>query len=152
MPALTRTLVLLFTTILMVMPHAIDAQETTDMPTDWTLLKQQNGVKVYYKYADCTFQKFGWQQSWYLLKFENSTLQPATVDWDAQMYFNDVCKTCNDPNGEYHRTISVAAGQTLEGQCDIDGDYSLVMFAKFNDKPNNTVMTGFSLSNLIVTQ
>lgn len=145
-----KTLLLGLAPMLFLFSGTAFAQDVTDQPTDWTLLEQQNGVKISYKYSDCTFHKFNWRQGWYLLRIENTKSDPVTISWDEEMWFNNVCKTCNVD--EYHKTITIGANETKSGQCDLEHNRELTIFVRFNDKPNTETLTGFSLANLAVTR
>ena len=46
-----------------------------DEPTDWTLFATDNGVEIYYKYAECDLE-MGYDHEWVLLKFVNTTSTP----------------------------------------------------------------------------
>ncbi len=118
-------------------------------PTTWTQYYQSNGITISYKYADCDLE-MGFDEQRVLIKIENSTDQKAHVIWDAHQYYNEECRTCEDPYGEYRREFSIEPGLTIEGKCSVYSDNRLVVFSKWVSQPNKTTLTKFELSNLIV--
>jgi hypothetical protein len=131
---------------------AVEIPENLVITDQWVALTSQDGIEFSYKFADCHLAKFNWLQRWVLLKVENTTGATKSVDWDAHMWFDGTCKTCNDPMGEYHRTLVVDGGQTLEAECDLNVDQRMIFFIKFNDKPNVEELTRFELANLTVSE
>jgi hypothetical protein len=129
----------------------VDVPDELVITDQWVALASQSGIDISYKFADCHLAKFNWEQRWVLLKVENTSGATKSIDWDAQMWFDGVCKTCNDPNGEYHRTLIVDGGQTLEAECDLNVDGRMFFFIKFNDKPNVEELTRFELANFVVS-
>ena len=131
---------------------SVEIPANLTITNQWVPLTTQDGIQISYKFSDCHFPKFNWQQRWVLLKMENTTGSTKTVDWDLNLWFNGTCKTCVDPNGEYHRTIVIDGNQTSEGMCDLNGDSRLNVFVKFNDKANVEELTKFELGNLTVSE
>lgn len=131
---------------------AVDIPDNLVITNEWVELIEQDGIQISYKYSDCIFPKFNWAQRWVLLKVENTTGSTKSVDWDALMWFDGTCKTCNDPMGEYHRTLILDGGQTQQAECDLNADGRLLFFIRFNDKPNIEELTRFELANLTVSE
>jgi len=121
---------------------------------NWQLYTELDGIRIEYKYADCDLER-GYDQQWVLLKITNTTGNTKLVEWKNNLWYNDECKTCDVTSGEYHRTVSVGGGKTLEGTCSIYGNGSLNIFVKFSDSqyqnPNPEVLTKFELENLTIT-
>ena len=119
---------------------------------DWTSVSSQDGVNISYKVVHCDMDK-GYDTEYYILKIENTLDHKVSVIWDLKLWFDGVCKTCDDPNGEYHKVIELAAGETREGSC-TDGDKNtLYFFSRFDDpnfKGKDERLTDFELSNMVV--
>ncbi len=116
-------------------------------PTAWQDLWVNDQVVVQYKYADCDLEA-GFDQQWVLLRIENRSNAPLTISWDLQLWFNNACKTCDDANGEYHKSIVVEAGTSVEGHCSLKSNRNLSFFSKFTTRDNRTILTDFKLANL----
>ncbi|PCJ82407.1 MAG: hypothetical protein COA57_13330 [Flavobacteriales bacterium] len=121
-------------------------------PTKWNLFASQNGVEIYYKYAQCDLE-MGYDQEWVLLRFVNTAASTKTVKYHKIMEINGVCKTCNDPNGEYSMTVVLRANETIEGSCTVYDNAAHHIFSKMTT-PNTGIedkLTAFDLRNLTVT-
>lgn len=136
--------------LIFVLPLLSFSQE--EQPTEWTLFAEQNGVEIYHKYADCDLE-MGYDQQWVILKFVNTTSVAKLVDFNKIMEIDGDCKTCNDPYGEYHMTVPLAANETSEGSCTIYDKPSHHIYSKVitPDTGLEYELTDFDLSELTVT-
>ncbi len=144
------------TLLLAILLLAVTATTTHAQKNDeWRTVKEENGIVVKFKYTDCD-PEAGFDQESVLLQVTNTTNDVLTVDWDLQLWYNGVCKTCEDPYGEYVRTIEIGAGAVMEGTCSIRGDYRFNIFSKFTDPnfkgKNPDELTRFELANFKVTK
>ena len=123
-----------------------------EKPSQWTFIKEQNDVKVFYKYAQCE-PRIGFDQELVLLQFKNtSSSKKKLIKWDLEAYRDNECTTCN-AGGEYHMELKMAPSQIIEGDCSLDCDYRLRIFSKFNEgisEDDQKLLTRFILSNLNV--
>jgi hypothetical protein len=122
----------------------------------WEAYKEQDGITMKTKTLNCD-PEYGFEQETILLQITNTSSVDKTVSWDLQLWYNNICKTCTDPHGEYHMTITVKAGETLEGVCsNVTGDYRLTIFSKFTDvnytNSNPDFLTSFDLANFTITE
>ena len=116
-----------------------------------TAFINQDGVEITYVKSHCDL-KMGYDQEWVLFTFKNTNSYPVTLIWDLHMWIDNDCKTCNDPNGEYHRTLELAPNETIVGECGVNEDNRLYLFSKFED-PNTTMtyeLTDFEFANFSV--
>ena len=119
---------------------------------DWTLLKEEQGIKFYYKYADCDFTDIPDAQ-WVLLKIENTTDKILFVEWNLYNHFNGVCTLCkNDPNGEAHKELKLAANTSMQGDCISSCPKSLRIFSKFIEFKTEDLLTKFEIKDIIITE
>lgn len=120
----------------------------------WTLIKSQDGVNIYQKTSHCTYN-MGFDQERIILKYENTTANKVSVIWDFEIHIDGVCRTCNDPGGEYHKVLELEANESKEGACARETDPRLFVFSKFDDPDNTTVneeLTNFEFANLSVVR
>jgi hypothetical protein len=110
----------------------------------WDTLKSVDGVHISQKEAKCDLS-MGYDQVWKLFRFENTNSYTVILIWDIEMHHNGACVTCNDPDGEYHRTLELQPGEVLEGECKIAEDERLHLFVKFND--SNYTGTPYELTH-----
>ncbi len=107
------------------------------------------GVKVTYTIQHCDFNN-GYDQDWVIFRFENQNEHNVIIVWDAELYYNKICKTCFNYSDEYHYTLELKAGEVLEGNCSEVPDTRLIVFSRFND-PNakdKTRLTDYQFGNL----
>lgn len=111
----------------------------------------QDGIEITYTKSHCDL-KMGYDQEWVLFTFKNNNNYPVTVIWDLQMWIDNDCKTCNDPSGEYHRTLELQPNEELQGSCDVNEDNRLYLFSKFEDQNTNMTyeLTDFDFANFTV--
>lgn len=126
--------------------------QSIEYTTEWKLFKEEQGIKFYYKYADCDFtDKLDAQ--WVLLKIENTTNKTLLIEWNLYNYFNGVCGLCkNDPNNEAHKEIKLAPNSSIEGECVSHCPKSLRIFSKFLEFKTDDLLTKFEIKNLILTE
>jgi hypothetical protein len=107
------------------------------------------GVKVTYTIQHCDFNN-GYDQDWVIFRYENHNRHNVVIVWDAELYYNKKCKTCDKNSDEYHYTLELKAGEVLEGSCSETPDTRLIVFSRFND-PNaqdKTRLTDYHFGNL----
>jgi len=119
--------------------------------TDWKLLTEKNGVKIYFKYENCSDEVNDIHQENVVLKVVNTTIQNIIVEWDSELWYNDNCRTCNMKNGENHNKIQLNASETKIGSCEKRHQLrELVIFSKFTKYENKVKLTKFQLNNVTV--
>lgn len=118
---------------------------------DWTVFKEDQGIKFYYKYADCDFNDMPDAQ-WVLIKVENTTDRLLLIEWTLHSYFNGVCKLCNnDPNGEARRELKLEPHSSKEGECISSCSKALRIFSKFISFKTDDLLTKFEIDGVILT-
>lgn len=126
-------------------------EKKTDQPKAWTLLINNSGIQVFYKYADCNDVKNGLFQEMVYLKVVNTTNLNVILDWDLKRWLNDDCVNCNTNEKEHHFSIKLNSGETKSGNCENRGILrELVIFSKFLNMENKQKLTKFSLDNFTV--
>jgi len=119
---------------------------------EWTTLSSDNGINISYKKVHCDMNS-GYDQEIYVLKFENTNAYKVSVIWDLELWFDGVCSTCEDPNGEYHKVIALKPGEVSEGSCTDGPNNELYFFSRFDDANftgKDVRLTDFNLANMMV--
>lgn len=83
--------------------------------SDWTLVKEQDGIKIYTKLASC--DRHTRDEQMVFVKVENTNSEAAIVHYHLDQYYDGECKTCNDQNHEYSAFIDLGAGAIMQGSC-----------------------------------
>jgi hypothetical protein len=86
---------------------------TAQKETEWTLLNQKSGVKVYVNYTNCD------QESLVFLRVHNVTGKEVSLSWAERFSMRD---RSIDVNSGQLKSLSLAAKSTVEGKC-IDNQY-----------------------------
>lgn len=120
-----------------------------DNSSVWKLYAEVDGVKIEYRQSDCHIEN-SFHQSWYLIKLTNTTASKVYLNYDMDLYYNDVCTTCG--KGEYKYGQRLEANQVLEGECSFSTLPNLKVFIKFLDMENRSELSDFKLSNIKVTK
>lgn len=97
----------------------------------WTNLLSNPGFQIDYKLSKCD-PEIGYDQELILLKVKNTSTEKATISWQAILYYNGVCKTCDYPE-EYTFSVELNPNEEVEGICGIYENSSLQIFSKFLD-------------------
>ena len=122
-----------------------------EKPEEWTHLFSDGPVNVYYKYILCD-PEIGYDNESVLLQLTNTSKQSVIAEWDKEIYFDGVCRTC-DHGEEYHYRYELGPNEIIEGSCSIHSDNRLRMFSRFTDPQYKLVqekMTGFKLERFTV--
>ena len=69
------------------------------------------------KKSDCVFESNGIKQQWLLFRYSNKTSENKEISFNYDLYYDDVCKTCN--SDEYEIQFDLGPNEVLEGKCDI---------------------------------
>lgn len=134
--------------MILIVPIAVYSQSTA---TDWTTLKEEKGIKISYKYADCDFSNAPDAQ-WILLRFESTYAQDVLVEYSQFKWYNGVCGLCqDDPNSEARKEVKIPANSKREGYCDAECDRALRVFVKFTEFQTPDILTKFEIEGIVVT-
>jgi hypothetical protein len=121
----------------------------TQPTKDWTLYKEMSGIKIYTKLNECV-RNAGYDRKQVVVKLENTTLYNCNVHYHVDSYFNGVCKTCADPDGEYSINIQLKPNSTGEANCTTTLK-GLTIFAGWNESGViDAEFGGFDLSEIQV--
>ena len=117
--------------------------------SEWTKHTNNNGLIISYKLADCEME-MGYDEQRVLFKIDNQSDSKALVIWQYEQYYNDVCRTCDDPNGEYRKEFCLEPGVVVQGKCSVYDTSGLMIFSKWVSQPNKAKLTKWNLGELTV--
>lgn len=109
------------------------AQQKLDakaLPAEWHLYSSQNGVNIFVKSFDYTYNPAMKPANFALVKVENTTRKSLTLSYSAVLSDDQGCINCG--SSENTRTVQIAAGQTLEGTPEMPGLSFLVTNPNFS--------------------
>ncbi|MFH0894005.1 MAG: hypothetical protein V2A54_06185 [Bacteroidota bacterium] len=132
--------------LLLLLPFSLMAQDT-----EWTKYCEKEGVNVFYRLSDCNIPEEGIYRQYYMLKFENTNSYKVKVQWNIELWYNNKCETCNDPeNIEYKSQLDIPASSTIQGECSTKFKKELKVFSKLLKFPGSKVLTRFELNKISV--
>lgn len=117
---------------------------------NWTEYTTFEGVKIEYKFANCTPDN-GREQVLVLLRYTNTTSDKVELNWKIETWRNGVCTNCNSTNPEYNNTIALNPYQTVEADGTtkrIKNQYIFGNFSKLVPGMNEQKLTDFKFQNL----
>jgi hypothetical protein len=118
---------------------------------EWKLLMEKNGVQVYYTYENTNDVINGIHEENAVLKLVNTTDKNLVIDWDLKIWYNESCVNCDKNEAEHHFSIQLNAGETKKGSYETRNiNRSLIIFSKFLNMENKSVLTKFELQNLSI--
>lgn len=123
--------------------------DSLDLNT-WEVYSVVQDVTISYKLVDCTYNQ-GFDQQLVLLKYTNTSGKKVVLDFDTELYYNNVCKTCGI--SEYRFSVSLAANEILEAECIHGQGGELQFFSKSIDEKVQIAdeLTDFELTNFNLT-
>ncbi len=138
----------IFSFFLMLSVSAVQAQVE-----EWTpIIENKGGLYISRKNVEWQDVRNGLHQEVIVLRLENRSTGTLLVEWDEELYYNDVCRTCGQ-SPEYHRTLAIAPGQTIEGELDaMKTGKGLRIFVKALNRKNSSVLTDYKMANLEVSE
>ena len=119
---------------------------------DWETYFENDTVKIEFTYQNCEYTE-QFNSEFVIFKISNHTNQNLTIQWEAQLWYDENCINCETDNNESRKQITIPATTTLEGKCNENN--SLRIFSKFTldlDKMPGVnkinALTKFELTNL----
>jgi hypothetical protein len=92
-----------------------------ELATGWELFAEKDGLAIYHKTFDVNIKRnrSGYYSkltrvSLLVFKLENNSTETMNVSWDFDLWFNNVCQSC-DHMGKgsfYHRNVTLKPGET----------------------------------------
>ncbi len=149
-----KNYIIIFVMLLIISNYTIGNQirnnpEQQQIKKEWKLLFEKNGVEVFAIYENCDDIVNGIHQENAVLKFVNTTDKNLSIDWDLKIWYDGSCVNCDKNEKEHHFTLHLNAGETKRGSCETRNiNRELVIFSKFLNMENKSVLTNFELQNV----
>jgi hypothetical protein len=116
---------------------------------DWTLYKSVSGVNIFSKSVDC-YPKNGMAQTAVLFRFENTTTNGISIDWNVRIWYNGEESIENVSNNERHYELKLSSKQIIESDTQISNN-KLFLYKKFLNFEKSATLTRFELENIKVS-
>ena len=120
-------------------------------PDEWNVYFENDTVKIEYTYQVCDFSSTA-KQEIIIFKFTNLIHQNISVNYNANIWHNDICISCNQ-NEESSHTIQIASDETIIFDCK-DERKDAVIFSAFitnTDSKRYESLTKFELNEITIS-
>lgn len=97
----------------------------------WQVYSIVETVTISFKIVDCNYNQ-GFDQQLVLLKYTNNSSERVVLDFNTELYYNGVCKTCNID--EYRFSVALSPNESIEGECVHGQGGELQFFSKSIDE------------------
>lgn len=128
--------------------------DNIEIVQEWTEFKTVDGIKIEYKYQSFDQGTFR-NQMLVLFRFTNTTSETKSMSWVVKEFRNDECYNCHRlDNPEYSKTITLTAGQSIEGDgSDVTNTKSYLFshFIKLVPGMSGRKLTNFEFINVNVS-
>ena len=117
----------------------------------WTEYKSFEGVKIEYKFTECTPDN-GRAQTLVLFRYSNTTQEKVELTWKTETWRNNICTNCNSSSTEYNKSLTLEPNQVIEADGStkrIKSNYIFGNFSKFVPGMTKQQLTDFKFQNLI---
>ena len=129
-------------------------ENSSAQKNNWNVYFENEQISISYKSMKCDYKEM-FDQELIVLKVNNFTEEKITIQWETELWYDDVCINCETENEEYRSIITIDKQETLTGSCYLDN--KLRIFSKFTNNleemPGLTKiveLTKFELKNIII--
>lgn len=112
-----------------------------------SLYFSENGISIYFISTDCIKPEKGTAIQYLFIEVENTTSSAINISFNKEMWYDNVCQTCNANSNEYKIDIQVPANSKIEGNCDAQNK-SLRIFSKMLNLDGVRQLTKYELKNI----
>lgn len=113
-------------------------------PSDWKIYFENDEIKIESKLLSCDKPAIDIHNSYVVLKITNKTAQAITVSFQKELWYNEICKSCNDLK-EFQSVVTLNPTEIQEGSCD-SKTKELKFFHSSTD--SKTKLTKFELKKI----
>lgn len=115
----------------------------------WSSYLENDQLKIEVMETRCNDIKNGIDNQYILLRFTNKTNHKIKVDYQRELWYNNICLNCNESSDENHKTIYLETKEVKTGNC--SSDKSLKIFVRMNNNLSDQVLTKFELKELVIS-
>ena len=123
----------------------------TSLTTEWQLDREVDGIQIYAKRVECHDHMNGIFKEFVMLKFVNTTSQNLRLNWEMELWYDGKCLTCGLASQEYHYSLDLEAGSSLEGSCDKQSPREVKLHLRLLNYAHVPKLTQYNLANLQVS-
>ena len=132
-------------------PISVFGQNSQEELTTWKFYKEVSGLQIFSQEIGCHDTHNGIHEQYIAFQFVNSTIETIEVSWQQELWYNDICITCNKPatsENSYHLIIN--PGESIEGNCEMNSNPGLKIFTHFIGTSKGSKLTKYEFKNMDV--
>lgn len=105
------------------------AMNASELSTKWSLLTEQDGVKLFVKRESCKLHKTQKPLDYLLVKVVNESGEAVTSNFQIGLHYNEGCTGC-EQNVETYRSVLLASNSSEECDCTFKSNGQLSLLIK----------------------
>tara|TARA_R110001592_G_scaffold88409_1_gene260385 strand:- start:278 stop:703 length:426 start_codon:yes stop_codon:yes gene_type:complete len=110
---------------------------------------EQKNVTINIIQKDCINKQKGIEKQYYFIEIINNNPSSVNISFKKEVWYNNVCQSCNSQSNEYKVNITVAANSSVIGDCNSDNK-SLSIFSKMLNLDKVRKLSKYELKNINV--
>ncbi|MDT8309131.1 MAG: hypothetical protein RQ866_06340 [Bacteroidales bacterium] len=123
-----------------------------DINSEWVTDNTVDGIEFSSKKVHCTFENSEEVHEYVLHTVTNNNSYPVSVEWKKDIWYNDVCRTCNlDAPSGYEFLLTLQAGEKISGSCNDEG-YMLKTFSQRINPKSDNKLTRYEFNDIKVNK
>ncbi len=138
-------------TISIAFAQVVTVNSVNNNSSEWILARESAGVKLFYKFSDCSNSENGPVGKYIVIRLVNTSSAERLVEWDNVLWYNNQCINCEKPGDEFHKQVRISSGATIESSCSYSEFSVLNIFSgSLNKTSDEWKLTGFEFRNYTV--
>lgn len=109
----------------------------------------QDNVTINITLEDCINKQKGTEIQYYFIEIINNNPLPINISFDKEIWYNNVCQSCNSQSGEYKVISTVPPNSSINSDCN-SSDKSLQIFSKMLNLDKVRKLSKYELKNINV--
>ena len=109
----------------------------------------QDNVTINITLEDCVNHKKGTAKQYFFIEIINDNSLPVNVSFDKEIWYNNVCQTCDSQSNEYKVISKIEANNSISGGC-MSNNKSLRIFSKMLNLDKVRKLSKYELKNINV--
>ena len=109
----------------------------------------QDNITINLILEDCIDNKKGTEKQYYFIEIINNNPFSVNVTFDKEVWYNNVCQSCNSQSNEYKITSTISPNNSIYGDCN-STNKSLQIFSKMLNLDKVRKLSKYELKNINV--
>lgn len=107
----------------------------------------EKDVSIYLSFKDCINSAKGTAKQYLFIEITNDSSTDVVVSFDKEIWYNNVCQSCESSSNEYKVEVTVPANSKIAGDCN-STDKNLRIFSKMLNLDKVRKLSKYELKNI----